>query len=380
MALFEVIKKEFDDDNLVWRYPKKNFNNSSQLIVYETQEAVFFSNGKALDLFEPGKYTLETNNIPLLRKLLQIPTGGKSSFRCEVYFIDKALKTLKWGTSSKIEFLEPVYKFPIAIGACGEIRFTIEDSRKILLKLVGVKKNFDGASIDEFFNSQILVKVKSYIAQIITKEKICIFEIDQMLEKFSKEIEQKLSDDFKEYGIKLNNFFITNIAKPEDDKQYLEFKELYFKQSVKVAEAKIKKDIGLIEESEKAERIKMTGDAMAYKRNAEGYSYQDEKGYKLGEKIAENQAIGQFTNVGVGLGMMSGLSSPLSEKVSTQVTGAFTKIEGEKACPNCGTLNEIDTNFCKNCGKKLKQNNCPKCGYKLDNDAKFCSNCGERIN
>ncbi len=141
MAIFEVIKKVKADDNLIWRYPKTNFNTMSQLIVHESQEALFFSNGKALDLFGPGKYTLTTNNIPLLKTFLNIPTGFRSPFQCEVYFIDKTEKNSKWGTSSKIEFLDPKYNFPIQIGACGEMRFIVEDARKLLIKLVGIKKN-----------------------------------------------------------------------------------------------------------------------------------------------------------------------------------------------------------------------------------------------
>ena len=122
MALFEVIRKLKDDENLVWRYPNTKFNTNSQLIVHEGEEAVFYSNGKALDLFGAGKYTLETNNIPLLRKIINIPTGGKSPFQCEVYFINITEQKLKWGTKSRLEFLEPQYQFPISIGACGELR------------------------------------------------------------------------------------------------------------------------------------------------------------------------------------------------------------------------------------------------------------------
>ena len=282
MALIQIIKKDFDDDNLIWRFPDTKFNTSSQLIVHEAQEAVFFSNGKALDLFQPGKYTLETNNIPLLRKIINIPTGGKSPFQCEVYFIDKSEKTMRWGTKSRIEFLEPTYKFPISIGACGDMRFTIEDSRKILLKLVGVKKNFDFENIDDFFESQILVKVKNYIADIITEEKISIFEIDKKLVKFSEEIKEKLEDDFKEFGIKLNKFFITTISKPEEDEQYLRFKKLYFDRKVAVAEAGVQQEIDVIkQETEKKKEI-IASEARAQRRNIEGYSYQEEQAYNIG--------------------------------------------------------------------------------------------------
>ena len=224
MALFDVIQKSKDDGNLIWRYPKRDFNTSSQLIVHEGQEAVFFSDGKALDTFGPGRYTLNTNNIPLLKNLFQLTTGFRKPFQCEVYFIDKSEMASKWGTSSKIQFLEPKYNFPIEIGACGEMRFVIEDAKKILTKLVGVKKTLDNTNIDDFFQAYILLKVKTYIAQIITNEKICIFEIDQKLEQFSEELKEKLKQDFEEYGIRLDKFFVTNIAKPEDDKQYKEFK------------------------------------------------------------------------------------------------------------------------------------------------------------
>ena len=378
MALFEVIKKEKDDDNIVWKYPKMNFNTGSQLVVHESQEALFFSNGKALDLFGPGKYTLETNNIPLLRKLINIPTGGKSPFRCEVYFIDKSEKTMRWGTKSRLEFLEPKYKFPISIGACGELRFTIEDSRKLLIKLVGVKKSFDYESIDDFFESQILVKVKNYIAQTITEKEICIFEIDQQLEQFSNDLQEKLADDFNEFGIKLNKFFVTTIAKPEDNKQYLEFKELYFKQTVALAEAELSQKIELIKEDTEAKKTVMASQAQATKRSQEGYTYQEEKAYEIGKKVAENDAVGQFTNVGVGLGMISGVGGPISNEVSKEVKGAFATMN-VRTCPNCHK--QIDDGaFCKYCGTKIEISlTCPKCNAPIASDAVFCSKCGERI-
>ena len=174
MALFEVIRKKKDDNNIIWRYPKRNFNTGSKLIVDESQEALFYSTGKALDLFGPGKYTLSTNNIPILRGLLNLPTGGKTPFTCDVYFIDKTIQKFKWGTSSRLEFLEPVYNFPISIGAHGEIRFQVEDSRKFIVKLVGIKNTFDTESLDEFFQDQILVKV---IKRVVTIKKQIIQKI-----------------------------------------------------------------------------------------------------------------------------------------------------------------------------------------------------------
>ena len=88
-AITSVIKYEGDNSTFIWKHPCEDFNTSSQLIVHESQEAIFFLNGQALDLFGPGRHTLETQNIPLLRRIINIPTGGESPFHCEVYFINK---------------------------------------------------------------------------------------------------------------------------------------------------------------------------------------------------------------------------------------------------------------------------------------------------
>ena len=380
MALFEVIKKKKDDQNIIWRYPKRNFNTGSKLIVDESQEALFYSTGKALDLFGPGKYTLSTNNIPILRVLLNLPTGGKTPFTCDVYFIDKTIQKFKWGTSSRLEFLEPVYNFPISIGAHGEIRFQVEDSRKFIVKLVGIKKSFDTESVDEFFQEQMLVKIKTYLNNIITKDKICIFEIDGKLDEISDNLKELLVKDFEEYGIKLENFFITNIAKPEDDKQYLKFKELYFKKGVLIADAQVDKNISMIEAEKEAQRIKIDAEAQATKRSTEGYSYQQEKSYEIGKEVAKNEAVGQYTNVGVGLGMISGMSKSVGDKISNTVTTAF--INSNTTCSNCSTENTEGSVYCKNCGIKLQQPTifCTNCGEKIENESKFCPKCGKKVN
>lgn len=352
MSIFEVIKNDKENKSIVWRYPKRNFNTGSKLVVNESEEALFFSCGEALDLFGPGKYTLNTNNIPLLKRLINIPTGGKTPFTCEIYFIDKTIKQMKWGTSSKLEFLEPIYKFPIKIGACGEMRFQIEDSRKFIIKLVGIKKNFNASDIDEFFASQILVKVKAYLTSIIKKDKISIFEIDERLEEISYELKERLTSDFQEFGIKINNFFLSNIAKPEDDREYLKFKELYFKKGVLIESAKIDKELSDLEAEKEASRVGIAAKGMAAKRETEGYTYSEEKGFEVGKEVARNEAVGQFTNIGVGLGIMSGTSKELGSEISKQVSGAFTKLEN-KFCTYCGNNLPSDAVFCSKCGKKV---------------------------
>lgn len=93
MAHFtDILKYEGDNSTFIWKHPCEDFNSLTQLIVHESQEAIFFMNGQALDLFGPGRYTLETQNIPLIGKALNRATDDISPFHCEVYFINTIRK------------------------------------------------------------------------------------------------------------------------------------------------------------------------------------------------------------------------------------------------------------------------------------------------
>ena len=167
--------------------------------------------------------------------------------------------------------------------------------------------------------------------------------------------------------------------KPEDDKQYLEFKELYFKQGVAVAEAQLRQKVTLIDEETKAKSIMIDSEAKAHKRETEGYSYQDERQYNVLDKMASNNAVGQFTNMGVGLGVMSSVSSKVSDTVNKNVVGAFAKNDNSTICSNCGYENASGIKFCIKCGNNMTGSVCSSCGKKLPNEAAFCPYCGKKV-
>lgn len=243
----DIIKYEGDNSTFIWKHPREDFNTTTQLIVHESQEAIFFMNGQALDLFGPGRHTLETQNIPLLRKFINYPTGGETPFHCEVYFINRTEQmAIKWGTDSKVQYVEPTYKFPLSIGASGEMALSVEDSRKLLVKLVGTERVLDRNQLTSFFRAFLMTRVKTYIAQEIKASAINIFEIDESLEVFSKGIHARLLGDFEEYGVTLNRFFVTTIVKPDGDPQYEKFKELHFRQYADIAEAKLRQQTDII--------------------------------------------------------------------------------------------------------------------------------------
>ena len=104
MAIAQVLKYEGDNSTFIWKHPCEDFNNLTQLIVHESQEAIFFMNGQALDLFGAGRYTLETQNIPKISKLFHRVMDDENPFHCEVYFINKTEQmNIKLGTDSKVQ-------------------------------------------------------------------------------------------------------------------------------------------------------------------------------------------------------------------------------------------------------------------------------------
>lgn len=382
----EIIKYEGDNSTFIWKHPSEDFNSLTQLIVHESQEAIFFMNGQALDLFGPGRYTLETQNIPKLGKLLNRTTGGDTPFHCEVYFINKTEQmSIKWGTDSKVQYIEPTYGFPISIGASGEMSLRAEDSRKLLLKLVGTESLLGQQKLIGFFRSFLMTRVKTYIAQVMKANAINIFEIDENLTLFSNSIKNLLVSDFADYGVSLEQFFVTNVLKPDGDRQYEKFKELHFRQYADIAEAKLRQQTDLIYAQTEAQKIIIDSQAQATKRAQEGYTYQQERGFDVATEVARNEAVGQFTNLGVGLGTMAGIGGAVAGTVGGAMNDALTQVNAQQdKCAKCGAALPANAKFCLECGEKVAPLLsdgiviCPDCGNTVAK-GKFCPECGHRF-
>ncbi len=382
----DIIKYEGDNSTFIWKHPIEDFNSLTQLIVHESQEAIFFMNGQALDLFGPGRYTLETQNIPKLGKLLNKTTDGDTPFHCEVYFINKTEQmAIKWGTDSKVQYIEPTYGFPLSIGASGEMSLRAEDSRKLLLKLVGTENFLGREKLIGFFRSFLMARVKTYIAQVMKANAINIFEIDENLVSFSENIKKLLIGDFAEYGVCLEQFFVTNIVKPDGDRQFEKFKELHFRQYADIAEAKLRQQTDLIYAQTEAQKVVIDSQAQATKRAQEGYTYAQERGFDVAEKVAQNEAVGEFTNMGVGLGTMAGVGGAVGGMVGGMMNDAVTNAtapiqpKANAFCDNCGAALTPGTIFCDECGNKVASNDtCVSCGFKFEKPGKFCPKCGTK--
>ena len=247
-----VIKYEGNNDTFVWKHPIEDFNLGSQLIVHESQEAVFFMNGQALDTFGPGRYSLETENLPVLKQLQSLQTGKQNPFHAEIYFINKTVQmSIPWGTADRIHFVDPETDAPIDIGVSGEMNLRVSDGRKLLIKLVGTtsgiswgdpngvndeKEHYINArkaeydrfshSLRMYFKPLIRTTVKTNLAKIIKNEKIDILEIDENLETLSNALREKLLAGFEEYGLTIPEFYVTNVSLPADsDENFIKIKK-----------------------------------------------------------------------------------------------------------------------------------------------------------
>ena len=231
--------------------------------------------------------------------------------------------SIKWGTDSKVQFMEPTYNFPIAIGASGEMSLRAENSRKLLVKLVGTENFLGQANLTKYFRAFLMTKIKSYIAQVIREQKISIFEIDERLNEMSSALLKLLQPDFDEYGIALERFFVTTIVKPDGESTYEKFKSLHFRQYADIAEAKIRQQTAVIDAETEAQKTVIASQAMATKRAQEGYTYQQERGFDVAQDVAQNEAVGQFTNMGVGFGTMAGVGGAVGGVVGGAINNAF---------------------------------------------------------
>ena len=211
MAIIEIVKYNGNPDVFVWKYPSEELGTWTQLIVNESQDAILYKGGQALDLFTAGRHTLETVNIPILNKLINLPFGGRSPFTAEVWYINKVHSLdIKWGTATPIQLQDPKYKIFIPLRSHGQFGIKIDDSRKFLTKLVGTLSIFNKDSIVKYFRGLYLTKVKDAISSYLIKKQVSALEINAYLDELSEFLKDKMAPTLNEYGISLINFYLKN--------------------------------------------------------------------------------------------------------------------------------------------------------------------------
>ena len=436
-GLASIIKYEGDNETLIWKHPIEDFNFGSQLIVHESQEAIFFRDGQALDLFGAGRYTLETQQLPLLEKFYKLPTDTEGTFHSEVYYINLATQMgIKWGTDSKVRLFDPASGLHMELGASGEFNIRVTDSRKLLLKVVGTtgsllqEQLLGSGGSKGFFRSMVMTQVKSYLARTIRENAINILEIDEHLMGLSEALREKINQGLADYGLTMPEFFVARIVTPDDDLNFRKMKEQYAQQYLLVRQEQIRKSeaeaaqqrmaveaetqarmkiIGAqgeaealkIQKAAEAEAYRMQAEAEAMEMRMKGFNQKDviqadvQKAYAagLGQMGSNGGGLGEIAGLGVTLGAMGGVMG-LTREAMAPISGMNQTVlaSGEpgwdcscghkgitsKFCPNCGSPKPQSGWICPQCGRTgITSNFCPDCGSRKSSEGWNCS-CGQQ--
>lgn len=423
-----VIQYEGGNDTFIWKHPIEDFNMGTQLVVHESQEAIFFLNGEALDSFGPGRHTLETENLPVLKKIYALPTGHQTPFHCEVYFINKTVQMgIKWGTDSRVRFIDPVTGIPLDIGASGELNLQVENGRKLLIKLVGTagglknREVLQAASdatgtihktLQSYFRAPLMTEIKSYLASAIKEQKINILEIDEKMSELSAALCAKISPKFEEYGLAIPQFYITNVSLPEDDKNFKDIRALISQayigvkaeevkasvaraaQETEIVKAQTEAQLAAIKAQGEAEALKARGFAEAEVMRAKGYTEKDvieadvQKAYAEGIGNMGSNGGGGGSVAGDLIGLVAGMKAAegMTDRLGMAMNGAMNNTAPTPAAPvaaaeetwtcSCGEAGNTKK-FCMNCGSPKPEAWTCSCGH-AGNKGKFCEECGAK--
>ena len=367
----DVIKCESDNNSLVIKSHIENFNSKSQLIVNESQEALFYKDGHALDLFGAGRHSLNSDNLPFFRRIFSSLFGGNTPFTCEVFFINKvSVLDLPWGTDTPIVLEDPKYHLIIGVRSHGQTGLRIKDSRKFVIKVVGQIREFTVEEVRRSIKGMMMTYIKEIIASTIIEQNVTILEVTTRLSELSILIQNKLNTALDDLGLEIVHFYVGGIFAGYDDLNKL--------RAAKEKQLEVQTETDL-----EVYKLQALSQARAKARAVEGYTYQEERKYDVLETAAENTSIaGNMIGAGVGLGIGLGVMDETKRMVNNSINSSNDQPTGMRVCPNCQNNVPRNSKFCPECGNALppEVKFCTECGTKLTPGAKFCPECGTKAN
>ncbi|MBN1904271.1 MAG: SPFH domain-containing protein [Deltaproteobacteria bacterium] len=328
----------FDEtgNELTHRIPEKGSGElkfGAQLIVRESQAAVLFYKGKAVDAFGPGRHTLKTGNIPVLTKLLSAPWGMNSPLRAEVYMVNlKVFTNLKWGTRDPVAFRDTALGL-IRLRAHGIFNIRIVQPVLFINSLVGTMGMYSADEIGDYLKKVIVSRFNDHLGEHLDS----IINLTGRYDELADGLQKRLQEDFSRFGLALSQIFITSITPPPEVQKAID-------------------DKSRLEVFDDLDRLVKMKAAMAI------------------EKASENTG-----DAGSGMGMGLGLMMPamFAEMLKPGQKNHQGDAQKESKCPDCGNSIPNESKFCPLCGhQQVVFSQCANCGKNLPPNARFCSRCG----
>ncbi len=350
MAIAMEVIEWFDPDGrqFVHRIPEEgsaDIKMGAQVIIRESQAAVFFRDGKGLDVFGPGRHTLSTLNLPILTKVLSLPWGFTSPFRAEVYFVNlKVFTDLKWGTKEPVAFKDKELGL-VRLRAFGIFTARVTQPLLFINTLVGTQGAYASEQVEGYLREVIVSRLNDFLGEHVDT----ILQLPRQYDEIGVAVKTRLQDDFRRYGLELIDFFINAITPPPEVQRMMD------ERSGMAA-------VGNLDDFFKFKAAKALGDAAA------------------GVGAEGGQAAG-----GMGLGVGAGLGFLLPGMIYRTLRPEDADPEriherGTVNCPDCHAEVPLTARFCPACGNQMVVvNKCSQCGKNVTVQARYCPACGVNL-
>jgi membrane protease subunit (stomatin/prohibitin family) len=326
-------------DTMVYRFPVagQEIKNGAQLIVRESQAAVFVFEGQVADVFTPGKYEIDGGNTPILSKLGAWKYGFNSPFKSEVYFVNtKQFTDMKWGTSNPVMLRDADFGI-VRLRAFGAYSLRVSSPSEFIKEIAGTNAQFSTEDIDGQLKRAIVTEFSDALGEL----KIPALDLAAQYKEIGESIRTKINEDFLSWGLEVTKFFVENVSLPPEVEAAMD----------------------------KRASMGALGDVQKYSQFQAADAMRD---------AAQNEGGGAGLGAGLGAGFAVGNQMANVFGQSQQAGGGGATAAATRPCPECGHANNPTAKFCADCGGKMEvaQVPCVKCGATLREGAKFCSECG----